>query len=442
MQRPGGPPRHGLRAALLSVGLFAVYVSNGREIGSADTIPALLQPIAMLRGDGLTLDRFAPAFPELPYSFVRRRGLLLSRYPLGAPAIAVPFTAPQLALLDRARPGWETTPGGAFYWARHMGKISAAAITALAGAAIYWMLCALGLGAVALPATVIVALGSTLWSAASQSLWAHGPAVLSLATAVALLASQPLSRRRLLAAGGACALLVWCRPHVAFLAALIAAWTAWHQRRRSLWFFILPVALGAPLLAYNLFYFDSMLGGYADLSRMVGIGSHAVRGVWGENVAESALGTLLSPNRGLFVFSPWVPLSLALLPAFAPALRRCSLAATLLWGLPVFFAQLALQSTWWAGWSFGPRYWTDVMPLFAIVLAFALAWTRDHSPGLRAALLAAGVVAIAIQAIGAYYYPSSYNAAPVNIDLQHERLWSWRDGELARCLREGPRGWE
>jgi hypothetical protein len=47
-----------------------------------------------------------------------------------------------------------------------------------------------------------------------------------------------------------------------------------------------------------------------------------------------------------------------------------------------------------------------------------------------------------VQAIGAFCYPSSFNAVPGSIDHQHDRLWTWRDGELARCIREGPHRWE
>jgi hypothetical protein len=47
------------------------------------------------------------------------------------------------------------------------------------------------------------------------------------------------------------------------------------------------------------------------------------------------------------------------------------------------------------------------------------------------------IVAIAIQVIGACFYPSTWNLEPLNVDLHHERLWDWRDTELSRCLREG-----
>jgi len=51
------------------------------------------------------------------------------------------------------------------------------------------------------------------------------------------------------------------------------------------------------------------------------------------------------------------------------------------------------------------------------------------------------VLSIAIQAIGAFCFPSSWNLRPVNVDTHHERLWDWRDSELVRCLIEGRKPW-
>lgn len=429
-------------ATALGVSLFAVYSLNGREIGAGDTIPGLLLPVAILRGDGLALDRFDHLWPrgDLPYFIARKRGHTVSRYPLGPSLLAVPLTAPQLAVLDRLHPGWEADPG-ALHWVRLIGKTSAAVLGALTGVAIYFMLCALGLGSAALLAALIAALGSNLWVTASQSLWQHGPAALALAAALALLLPQPRGRARLLLAGGACAALVWSRPSAALFGALIFAWVVYRHRTGAGWFLPLPLLLGVLLLLHNLWYFGAVTGGYGELLQM-GAGAHGVTGFWAANIAESALGTLISPSHGLFVFTPWIPLTLAALPAFVSRVRRAPLTCTVLWGLPLFFAQLALQSTWWAGWSFGPRYWTEVMPLFAILLGFALDWSRARCRPLFAGLLVSGAMAVCVQAIGAFCYPSSFNAVPGDIDRQHERLWSWRDSEITRCLHEGAHGWE
>jgi hypothetical protein len=423
-------------ATALGMALFVVYAINGREIGAGDCVPAELLPVAILRGDGLTLDRFNhlwKAADPLPYYVARKRDHTVSRYPIGASLLALPLTAPQLAVLDRVRPGWEADPASALGWSRRMGKISAAGLGALTGVAIYFVLYALDLGTVALAATLITTLGSNLWVTGSQSLWQHGPAALALAVTLALLLPPPTGRLRLLLAGGACAAMVVCRPNALLFAALIFVWVVVRYRDVAVWFVPLPLACGALLAAYNLWYFGALSGGYPELISM----SYRY---WGADIADSAFGTLVSPSHGLFVFSPWIPLTLAAVPAVLGRLKRAPLVGIVLCGLPLLFAELAVQSTWWAGWSFGPRYWTEVMPLFAILLGFALEWSRASCRPLFAGLLITGALAIAIQAIGAFCYPSSWYGPSNDNDLA--RLWSWRDTELTRCLREGPHGWE
>ncbi len=61
--------------------------------------------------------------------------------------------------------------------------------------------------------------------------------------------------------------------------------------------------------------------------------------------------------------------------------------------------------------------------------------TRAAAPDGRRTIAIAG--ALAVQAIGAWCFPSSFDSVPGSIDHQHRRLWSWTDGELARRLREG-----
>src|SRR5579862_9675482 len=182
MSEPDPPRRRRyFVAAALGAGLFAIYMANGREIGAADNIPGSFLQVSILRGDGLRLDRFRHVWSKKPpYFVVERRDALVSLYPIGAPILAVPFTGPQLYILDQLRPQWERDPQMALYWIRKFGKTSAAAMTALNGAVLYLLLSALQLGTVALPTALIAALGSNLWMTASQSLWQHGPAALGL----------------------------------------------------------------------------------------------------------------------------------------------------------------------------------------------------------------------------------------------------------------------
>src|SRR5205085_5056713 len=99
----------------------------------------------------------------------------------------------------------------------------------------------------------------------------------------------------------------------------------------------------------------------------------------------------------------------------------------LLCALVPYLLVLSMYWCWWGGWSFGPRFWTDAIPLFAILLGASLDWARVRCRPAFWALAAAIVFSVAVQAIGAFCYPSSWNSSPVNVDDHPERLWDWRD---------------
>src|SRR5437764_910402 len=72
---------------ILGIGVACVYLANGREIGAYDTTPTTLLPLAILRGDGLHLDRFQPLLrvwgTPLPVFVTESGGHVISRYPVG-----------------------------------------------------------------------------------------------------------------------------------------------------------------------------------------------------------------------------------------------------------------------------------------------------------------------------------------------------------------------
>jgi hypothetical protein len=55
-------------------------------------------------------------------------------------------------------------------------------------------------------------------------------------------------------------------------------------------------------------------------------------------------------------------------------------------------------------------------------------------------VLAIGMLgySIVIAAAGAFVYPADeWNQDP-DVDVNHDRLWDWRDTQIARCLRTRP----
>jgi hypothetical protein len=433
--RDAAPRGRRRTSALLFAGLLLVYSANGREIGAVDTTANMLLPVALVRGDGLVLNRFATWVED--HHYVKVRGdELISRYPVLPALVALPATWLQVALLDRARPGWTRDPLVHFWWIRTLAKNAAVIVAALTAVFLHRLLLQLGLAEVALATTLATALGSNLWMVGSQSPWLHGTVALFLTLGLWLLA-LPIARWRLAAGGLALALAVCARPTSAVFAVPLALWALASLGRRALWLLVPAAAVGALLLAYNWTVFENPTGGMAEIEGM-GHAQHGVEGVITREPLTSLAGTLLSPSRGLFVYSPWALLALAALPATRARIAAFPMLHAAGLGLLLFAGVNAAYAVWWGGWSFGPRYWTEAMPLFGVLLGFALAWARRRSRLLLSAFGLAIGASIGLQAIGAFYYPSSWNSEPVSVDLAHERLWDWRDTEISRALADGP----
>jgi hypothetical protein len=412
-----------------------VYLANGREIGAPDTFANRFLPIAILRGDGLVLNRFAQV---RDHYYVKVDGEdLVSRYPVLPALIALPVTAVHVYVLDRLSPRWSRDPELYLSSIRTMAKNAAAIVAALTAVCLYCLLLRLQLEEVALATTLATAFGSNLWVVASQSPWQHGSAALFLTLSLLLLVPTSAERWRLAGGGVAIAAAVCARSTSVVFAAPLAVWALHSLGRRALWFLVPAGAVALLLLGHNWMAFGNLMGGLAEIEGR-GHAQHGISGFVTEEPLTALAGTLVSPNRGLFVFSPWVLLVLGLLPATRRQIAAFPPLRAALLGLIPFGLVLSAYPVWWAGESFGPRYWTEAMPLFGVMLGFTLAWAYRRSRAALYALRGAVTIAIAIQVIGAFCYPSSWNKIPSNVDVRHERLWDWRDTEISRCLEEGP----
>ncbi len=432
---------------LLGLNLFLIYCLNGREVGGGDTVPATLLPLAIVRGDGPYLDRFASAIRDplgrIPGYGTEVRGHAVSRYPLGPALVALPFEWPQILLLDLVRPGWDAAPAQAIEMATFLGKNAAAAMAALTAVVLWFWLQRIGLGRVALPVVLTASLGSDQWSTGSQALWQHGPAMLCFSLALLALSLPNPGRLPMGLSGFFLAMMVACRPIDLVFVVPLAGWVRWaFGRSRFLAFMLAGLLVALPLAFYNVWFFKTLTGGYAQIEQMHPW-AHGVRGTWTGNLGTGLLGTLLSPSHGLLVYCPWVLIAVFAIPQVLRLRGWKSLEGALVLGLVANLGLLSKYSCWWAGHCFGPRFWIDATPILALLLAYGLdcrtGWTRFRLTLFWASLLIAG----SLQAVGFLCYPSTWHGQPTNSDLDHARLWDWGDTEVSRGLSEGirPRNW-
>ena len=423
--------------------LVLVYNTNGREIGSYDSQPTKFAARELLRRGTLALNHVVgavPAYAERPAFVLSRDGLYRSAYsPVPALlAAAISYPLVKLRVLDLASPA---APG-------IIAVMGASLLTAIAVALLYLaarrrvtrpraLLIAAGLG-----------LGTGLWPLVSRTLWAHETAILGMAIAVAAFCAgqDRLSARAAICAALGLALAGLARPQLAPMIAVMLAGLYVRASRPAATAAIAIVAVAASaMMLINWRWFGAPFGAQTVLLATTN-SLHGTSG-WFSWSLEGYAGLLVSPSRGLLVFSPIVAIALA---GFADA-RRSPWTAPLRWCAAAAVAQFLLYGgyvIWWAGHTYGPRYMLDVLPVLVPLAAAAMsgpALARRASVARRfgpvpAVLSAAALVwSIALSATGAFCYPSEqWNTTPIDVDREHSRLWSWTDSQFLRCWKTGP----
>jgi hypothetical protein len=285
--------------------------------------------------------------------------------------------------------------------------------------------------AYALGIALVFAFATAAWSTASRALWQHTPALLCASLALLAAVRARHSPRYLWLLGAALALGFTMRPTAAVPLVVLGAWSVVEHRARA-WRVLAAAALVAvPFVAVNAATYGSLLPPYYSGSR---VGSEAAIGF-----GESLLVHLVSPSRGLLVYTPMfllAPLGLWLRRR-AGALTRLDVAvAVAVVGHLVVIARYGSTG----GSSYGARFCTEVVPylLYLCLPAFERAALERDLPR-RAAAGVAGLVALslALTLPGALTRSAfCWSATPRFVDTHPDRLWDWSDPQFLRPVRD------
>jgi len=275
--------------------------------------------------------------------------------------------------------------------------------------------------------TAAATFGTQVWSTASRVVEADTWTVLLMLIALyCLMASEQETAnfKPILLAS----ILAWCyfvHPTTAIPIAGITVYV-WLFRRQCFWYFAISGAVWfLLLLVYSWYNFGQTLPNYFQTSRL------GFQTFW-----EALAGNLVSPSRGLFIYVPVLVSVAFLLLRYRQLIREQRL---LVLGLLITIAHLLIISGfdhWWAGHSYGPRYWTSIVPWFvmlAMLGARGLKTARAQGKAVRTWSLQIGsiavlaLVSIFIHARGAISEETRlWNARPYDLDLRAGRLWDWR----------------
>ncbi len=420
-------------AGLLFLGLSVLYFCNFRLRGAGDSLPTRALPFSILREGNLDVNEFTWASTpdrEWPY-YIHGKGFRINRkfYPVSPIATAVVISP--LYVIPSIWLAWNDVPyvdSRARVVMVMMEKLSAALLTALSAAFLYLLLCRLTTERWALTLTLVYALGTSTWSISSQALWAHGLAELCLVALCSILARGTLSLGSLAGAGAICALMIANRPQMVMFAAATFACVISRERRLLIPFTAVAALLGSALIAYNVFAFGNVFGGYGGIQH------------FSNPFLEGLGGLTVSPNRGLFVFTPILIFSVW---GIVEVWRRDGPEWLRFFTVALGFHVLMYSKfdDWYAGYTYGPRYFTDVLPLLIVLLVYGLIpLCRMRLIRVFAVLLI--LYGVAVQGIGVYAADDGWNREPISIDTRPERVWDWDDTQIGRSLGNGFRGFE
>ncbi|MGH7788778.1 MAG: hypothetical protein ACRERC_18045, partial [Candidatus Binatia bacterium] len=426
---PPAAPRRWRTALLLFLALFVIYVGNFRLRGAGDSIPTRLLPFSLLREGNLDLDEFTwqrSKRGRLPYYVHQRGAHIYSVSTIATSLVITPLYVLPAWWLAAAEVGYDDVRARVVVTA--MERISAALLTALSAALLYLVLGRLTTPGWALTLAVVYALGTNTWVISSQALWPHTLSELALVILCAVLLQAAPSRAALAWAGVVAAVAVANRPQMVIFAALALGFVWVHHRRHVAAFVAVPVLVGVALLAYNQTVFSGLTGGYGGFRQFDG------------RLFEGIAGLFVSPNRGLFVFTP------IMLFAVWGAVRvwRIEVPAWLRWLSLGVVAHVLLHAKfreWWGGYTYGPRYLTDVVPALTLFLVYGLV-PLCRARAWRAVGAVLAVYGIAIQAIGVYAADDGWNREPAPLERRPNRVWDWSDLQIVRGLRSGWHGGE
>lgn len=402
---------HTRAAGLLVLAAVIAYGSNLTLHTGGDATPHVLTAASWVLQGNADLDEYASGtFPRQSID-----GHIYSIYPPGTASVIVVPVWIALAL---------GVPVESPKFLAVFGKIAALLLVALSVGFVYLACIAVARPAPALIGTVAYAFGTSVWATSSQQIWEHAPSHLFVALGTFLL-TRPARSAAL--AGLALGVAVVVRPTEAIVTAF-GALVAW---RKGILFRYLAWGVPAAVLLflYTFVVFGTIRPTYPDNEMPWTLPPPG----W--------LGLLISPSRGLFIYSPVL--------LFAVAGYVMAWKARADWSVRVVRdASLAVAGTyvlysligyWFGGWVFGNRYLSDVGPLFALGIAFAI----DRGVLRRRLWQVVFVVAIGWSiflqfAAAGWYYPFwngyHWDTTP-DIDLTTYRVWDWSDPQWWFVLR-------
>ncbi len=368
----------------------------------------------------------------LPYQIEEYQGRLYYYYPPGSSILSIPFVALfKLGGLSCFDQEGKYNPSNEDL----MQRILSGFLMALASALVFLYFSNELSIVPSIICTIIFALGTSVWSTGTRALWSSTWGVFLLIVAIILLCQHekfPTKYWLSSLLGTILAFMFFSRPTFAISMIAIIVILIKMNKKSAVIMFGTLFFWGLLFIFYSYSHYNQFLPRYF----------YAARTADG-NVGESILGSLISPSRGLFFYSPILLLPLAGL-LFKPSLIwnnifvKCALCV---FGVHFLLIAVYWRWYWYGGFSYGPRLFFDMIPWFIPMVLGVMkeysqmpktGWKRHCIGGI---IFIASILSIAQNAPAAFSWKSwQWNEKPFSIDEMKWRLWDWKQPQSLAWL--------
>lgn len=424
-------------AILVALTIFLFYMVKPDNIFVTDAIWAPHVTVSLIYDRDLYLDEFYQWIEQSDlyfYATIKQEGNILSNFPIGGPALTVPQMIVMDAVLSRL-----TQTNLREYLITHspldplvlkLQLVNASLFVALSAGVMYLI----GREYLNIPFSLILtatyAFGTSAYSTASRAMWQHGPSMLMLSISLLFLIKARRHPNLIMVMGLPVAISYIVRPTNSISVLVITLYVLICYRRHFIGYLLFAFLPAVPFILMNLNLYGWILSPYYAASRLELL-------LFGKALP----GNLISPGRGLFIFSPvflLVPLGISF-----KAIKKqwAALDWAIISIITLHWLAISMFLHWWGGHSFGPRFFSDVLPYLAYFLIPVLETLQSPggSTSVRASLgTVFGVLAlisIAIHYRGATSVSTAmWNSVPIDVDKSPARIWDWSDLQFLRGI--------
>lgn len=278
--------------------------------------------------------------------------------------------------------------------------------------------------------TFVFAFCTSLWSVAGRALWMHGPLMLCLLVAIYFLTAANINVKRIIILGVTLAFTFIIRPTGLIFFGGVLLYFLLTNKRFAIIYLLSGLTVFGFFFALNYSIYGTLFSPYYQYyQNIISESGHP-------NFLQALAGNIISPGKGLLIFSPIFIFSAIGIYIKIKTKEFSKLDFCLILIFAAYYIAICFVTKWWDGWSYGPRYISDAIP---ILIYFIIPYFQ-HLNLFRSKKILEYTFALLLL-ISCYIHTRGaldgklwieWNGKPQNIDEHPERAWDWTDPPFLR----------